>query len=88
MGRVAARVGLNRSLQACHTAVVNGLLIEGHVPAADVRRMLAKPDGAIGLILPGMPLGSPGMESRHPEPYTVFALYPGGELRPFAQHGS
>lgn len=83
---VRARFGLQPALQACHTAVVDGLVIEGHVPAVDVRRILAKREGAVGLVLPGMPEGSPGMESAHPQAYTVLALYPGGEVRPFAQH--
>lgn len=83
---VRAHYGLPPALQACHTAVVEGLLIEGHVPAADVRKLLANRHGALGLVLPGMPAGSPGMESAQPEPYTVLALYPAGEVRPFSRH--
>ena len=65
--------------------MVGGLVIEGHVPAADVRRLLAKP-GAAGLVLPGMPRGSPGMESVKPETYTVLAIDRVGRLSPFRKH--
>jgi len=88
---VRARYGVPPSLHACHTAVVNGLLIEGHVPADDIHRALAQPDGGndnrpSGLIVPGMPSGSPGMESAHPQGYTVLALERSGGTRPFATH--
>lgn len=49
-------------LKSCHTATVNGYVIEGHVPAGDVKRLLREQPKAIGLAVPGMPIGSPGME--------------------------
>ncbi len=57
-----ARVGIAQDLGSCHTAVVAGYAIEGHVPASDVRRLLREKPKAIGLAVPGMPIGSPGMD--------------------------
>ena len=70
-----ARLGIPASLGSCHTATVAGYTIEGHVPADAVRRLLAqRPAGVIGLAVPGMPLGSPGMESPTPQRYDVLAF--------------
>jgi len=59
---VRARLGLPQRLGSCHTALVGGYLLEGHVPAADVRRLLKEKPKALGLAVPGMPVGSPGMD--------------------------
>lgn len=59
---VRARLRIDRKYGSCHTAVVGGYAIEGHVPAADVRRLLKDKPVAIGLTVPGMPVGSPGMD--------------------------
>ena len=59
---VRARLGLPARLGSCHTALVGGYLIEGHVPAADIRQLLAEKPKALGLTVPGMPVGSPGMD--------------------------
>ena len=62
-GPVAKAAGVPDRLRSCHTAKIGGYVIEGHVPAADIRRLLAqKPKGAVGLSVPGMVAGSPGME--------------------------
>jgi hypothetical protein len=62
INRVKVRLGVPRDLASCHTAEVGGYVVEGHVPAAEVKRLLAeRPDGK-GLAVPGMPMGSPGME--------------------------
>ena len=63
-------------LQSCHTAIVDGYVIEGHVPAADVKRLLAERPPISGLAVPGMPVGSPGMEMPGvaAEPYDVIAF--------------
>jgi hypothetical protein len=72
------------ALGSCHTAIVAGYTIEGHVPAADVRRLLTeRPDGVSGLAVPGMPLGSPGMESPTPQRYEVLAFDARGRSRVF-----
>lgn len=84
------RVGVSADLSSCHTAIVDGMAFEGHVPIADMKRALAtKPKGVRGLAVPGMPLGSPGMEvaGMRPQAYDVIAFGPTGR-RVFARHGS
>jgi hypothetical protein len=68
---VRKRLGVPADLAACHTAEVDGYVLEGHVPAAAVRRLLEKRPTAIGLAVPGMPAGSPGMEGGVPRRYDV-----------------
>jgi hypothetical protein len=68
---VKTRFGVPDDLAACHTAEVMGYVIEGHVPAAALRRFLAEKPNAAGLAVPGMPIGSPGMEGGTPEKYDV-----------------
>src|SRR6266404_3352421 len=65
------RLGVPADLAACHTAEVDGYVLEGHVPAVAVRRLLEKRPTAIGLAVPGMPAGSPGMEGGTPQRYDV-----------------
>ena len=74
--------------QSCHTATVDGYVIEGHVPAADVRRLLEERPAVLGLAVPGMPIGSPGMEvpNVEPVPYDVVSFDGRGQLRVFASH--
>ena len=81
------RLGVPPRLASCHTAVVDGYVIEGHVPAEDVRRLLATRPDVVGLAVPGMPMGSPGMEFGAPEPYDVIAFGRDGSTRVFASHG-
>ena len=79
-----------RQARSCHTALVNGYAIEGHVPASDVQRLLKeRPAGVLGLAVPGMPIGSPGMEvaGRKAQPFDVLAFYKDGQTRVFASHG-
>lgn len=67
--------GIPPEMISCHTARVDGYMIEGHVPAADIRRLLEQRPDAIGLAVPGMPLGSPGMDQGHrKEAYDVFLI--------------
>ncbi|MBF0247967.1 MAG: DUF411 domain-containing protein [Alphaproteobacteria bacterium] len=64
--------GVPEEMESCHTAVVDGYLVEGHVPASDVKRLLTERPEARGLSAPGMPVGSPGMEQGgHKDPYDV-----------------
>lgn len=79
---VRARFAIPESLAGCHTAEIAGYLVEGHVPAAAVRRLLAERPDARGLAVPGMPAGSPGMEGGVPKPYEVMLFGPNGS-RPF-----
>lgn len=83
-----ARVSIPEKMRACHTAIVDGLLIEGHVPARDVRQVLQKPNhaGFVALVVPDMPRGSPGMDSLRPEPYKVYGVRASGEVRPLFDH--
>lgn len=85
---IKQQYGIPDSLASCHTGVVDGYIIEGHVPAEDVRRLLAEQPEAAGLALPGMPLGSPGMEvaDGRVQPYAVY-LVADGETTVFARHG-
>lgn len=80
------RLGMPDGVSSCHTAVVGGYVIEGHVPAADVKRLLAEKPKALGLAVPNMANGSPGMESPHPAPYEVLLLQTNGSVRTFANH--
>lgn len=70
--------GIPERLGSCHTARVGGYAIEGHVPAREIRRLLAEKPRAVGLAVPGMPMGSPGMEGPMKEPYDVLLVGPGG----------
>lgn len=73
-----ARLGLEPRLRSCHTAAGAGYVFEGHVPADLVRRVLEERPEIEGLVVPGMPVGSPGMEGPSPEPYEVLALLEDG----------
>jgi hypothetical protein len=81
-------LGVPASLRSCHTAVAGKYVIEGHVPAADISRLLAaKPKGVVGLAVPGMPAGSPGMEiPGRGDAYDVVAFSADGKTSVFARH--
>ena len=74
MTPVKARFGVRHEHQGCHTATVEGYVIEGHVPAADIARLLEERPEVAGLTVPGMPRGSPGMEGPVSEPYDVLTF--------------
>ena len=82
-----ARLGVPLKLGSCHTAQVNGYALEGHVPAADIKRLLAEKPNAVGLAVPGMPIGSPGMEqgSRR-DAYDVLLIERGGSTRAYQSY--
>lgn len=79
--------GVPERLSSCHTAFVGGYVVEGHVPASDVKRLLAERPAVSGLAVPGMPEGSPGMEGPNPERYRVLAFGPEGRVEVFSSHG-
>ena len=84
---VAHRHGVPDNLRSCHTATVEGYALEGHVPAADIRRLLAERPQAAGLAVPGMPIGSPGMEQgNRRQPYSTILVRRDGARQLFAQH--
>ncbi len=87
MDLVKQEAGVPEALGSCHTAKVAGYVVEGHVPAADVRRMLAEKPAIRGLSAPGMPLGSPGMEGPYPaERYDVVSFDAQGRRAVFSKH--
>lgn len=83
---VKARLGVPRELASCHTAQVGGYVIEGHVPASAIKRLLSEKPSATGLAVPGMPVGSPGMEvaGTPADRYQVFTFDRSGKTAVFA----
>ena len=79
-------LGMPDRVGSCHTAKVGGYLIEGHVPAADIQRLLKEKPQAVGLAAPGMPQGSPGMETATPVPYETLLVQADGSTTVFAKH--
>jgi hypothetical protein len=81
------QAGISEKLASCHTAKIAGYVIEGHVPASDIERLVAEHPDAVGLTVPGMPVGSPGMEQGGEfEPYDVLLLKKDGTTTVFAHH--
>lgn len=79
--------GLTPALASCHTAFVGDYVIEGHVPASDIQRLIADAPKARGLSVPGMPVGSPGMEmGDRKDPYQVLLFNDQGQTRVFSEH--
>ena len=87
MPAVRTKYKVPPALQSCHTAIAGNYVIEGHVPAADVKRLLAqKPAGIVGLTIPGMPQSAPGMDIKPFQPYTVLTFDAKGATTVFAKH--
>lgn len=86
---IRARAGVPMRLEACHTAEVGGYFVEGHVPVEDIKRLLRERPAARGLSVPGMPVGSPGMEvpSGKVKPYEVVLIAKNGSASVFSRHG-
>ena len=85
---IADEAGVPGNLRSCHTATIEGYAIEGHVPAEDIRRLLAEKPDAVGLSVPGMPIGSPGMEQGdRVDRYQVVLIMADGEHRVWSTHG-
>jgi hypothetical protein len=81
------RFGLPEKFGSCHTGVVDGYVVEGHVPPADIKRLLASRPAALGLAVPGMPIGSPGMEyPGRSDPYDVLLIDRKGRESIFAHY--
>lgn len=82
MDAVKRELGVPGELQSCHTAVIGGYRIEGHVPAAEIREVLRTKPPFLGLTVPGMPIGAPGMEmGGRKDAFTVVGFGPGSEVR-------
>ena len=88
LAAVKKRYAIPVELQSCHTAIVDGYMIEGHVPAAEIQRLLTERPAIAGLAVPGMPVGSPGMEMPNvdAEPFDVIAYTETGERSTFAHY--
>jgi len=82
MQGIKRNFGVSRNLQSCHTAVVNGYVVEGHVPAADIKRLLREKPDVLGLTAPGMPQRSPGMQPNYlpPRDYDVLSFDERGKV--------
>ena len=76
--------GVQRAFSSCHTAIVEGYVVEGHVPAEYVKRLLEERPEVAGITVPGMPIGSPGMEGPNPQPYDVLSFDAAGNTAVFA----
>lgn len=80
------KLGIPQALGSCHSAAVAGYAIEGHVPAADIRRLLRERPKARGIAVPAMPLGSPGMEGSRKDPYETLLFQRDGSYVVFERH--
>ena len=88
MASVKQRLGIGEGMMSCHTSEIDGYVVEGHVPVSAIQKLLAERPKARGLVLPGMPIGSPGMESPdgYRQPFTVALLAEDGSLSEFSRH--
>jgi hypothetical protein len=86
MRRIKSMSGVKPEHASCHTAKVDGYVIEGHVPASDIKRLLKERPAVTGLSAPGMPMGSPGMEGPRSDPYEVITFDKQGRTSVFSRH--
>ena len=84
---MAAKLGVPDDLRSCHTAAIDGYFVEGHVPSADIRKLLSERPKALGIAVPGMPIGSPGMEQGdRRDAYDTRLVMQDGSSRVFVKH--
>lgn len=86
LAAIKQQLGIQPQYQSCHTAKIGNYIVEGHVPAADIKRMLAEQPDIDGLAVPGMPMGSPGMEGARKDNYDVLAIKQGSNPKVFNSH--
>ena len=88
LSEIKEEAGVPRTLSSCHTSKIEGYIVEGHVPIEDVKRLLKEKPDAIGITVPGMPIGSPGMEvtGRPADKYDVLLIKNDGTTEVFASH--
>jgi len=87
LNAIKIQSGVPDDLQSCHTAKVGGYIVEGHVPAEDIHRMLKEKPAIAGIAVAGMPVGSPGMEQgSSKQPFTTMAFTKDGKRTVFAKH--
>lgn len=83
---IKKQFGIKQEFQSCHTAKIGNYVVEGHVPAADIKRMLKEKPAIVGLAVPGMPMGSPGMEGHRKDNYNVLTINKGNATTVFSNH--
>jgi len=83
---IKQKFGIAPQFRACHTAKIGKYVVEGHVPASDIKKMLAEKPDIMGLAVPGMPMGSPGMEGHRKDPYQVISLKQEGQPEIYSRH--
>ena len=87
LGLIKTQLGISKELSSCHTATINSYFVEGHVPAEDIFKLLTEKPNARGLSVPGMPIGSPGMEmGNNKEPFDTLLVFENGETQVFNSH--
>ncbi len=87
MRAVKKEYGVPEQLASCHTAIIDGYVIEGHVPAGDIIKLIQEKPDVVGLSVPGMPSGTPGMEmGGRKEPFAVFSFDKQGEVKKFNEY--
>jgi hypothetical protein len=86
LDQIARQNGVGPYLRSCHTARVGGYVIEGHVPAQDIKRLLAEKPAVAGLTVPGMPASAPGMDEPGKQPYTVYTFNTDGSTSAYASY--
>ena len=86
LATIKQQLGIQLQYQSCHTAKIGNYIVEGHVPATDIKRMLAEKPDISGLVVPGMPMGSPGMEGSRVDNYDVIAIKEGGEATIYSSY--
>jgi hypothetical protein len=86
VGAMRKKLGMPEKYASCHTAKIGNYLVEGHVPAADIQRLLKQKPKGIGISAPGMPAGSPGMEGPTPQPYETVLIQSDGSASTFVRH--
>jgi hypothetical protein len=87
MASVKKRLGVPDKMASCHTTQAGGYFIEGHVPASDIKRLLAQKPKAVGIAVPGMPMGAPGMDQGgQKQPYATMLVSKAGAVTVFARH--
>lgn len=86
LNAVKKKYGIKENIQSCHTAIIGRYIVEGHVPAQDIKRMLREQPGIKGISAPGMPLGSPGMEAKTSKPFNVLSFDKSGKTEIYSKH--
>ena len=86
MDQIKLEHNVKKKHASCHTALVEGYVVEGHVPASDIKRLLNDKPKITGLAAPGMPMGSPGMEGEYKDPYDVVTFTKGAKTNIYSRH--